>query len=698
MPPTSPLPAAVLAALASMAAPLAGGCGSSGERTDKTPPPALSSRPLTAQDGAGPAQDTWFQSLSAGRTGIAFANGLTPDHMKRYLYNGSGVAIGDYDGDGRPDIYLVGLDSDNKLYRQVDDLRFEDVTERAGVAGGQAWGTGASFVDIDNDGDLDLFVCNLDSANLLYLNDGRGRFTESAAALGLAHVGASNQAAFADYDRDGDLDLYLLTNRVFSVAEELAGTGRLRLVEGKLTVPPEMRDQYMVIAGRLTQAGQQDLLYHQNDDGTFTEVSVEAGIAGFDMGLSATWWDYNGDDWPDLYVANDLKTPDHLYHNNGDGTFTDVIAQVVSHTPWASMGADAADINNDGLQDLLVADMAATTHFKAKATMGEMDGASWFLTYGLPRQFMRNALYLNTGTTRFLEASFLAGVSNTDWTWSVKFGDLDNDGWLDLHVTNGTAQAVNDSDWNRRIEAAKSAGQKDEVRRMLSTAPPQPEANLAFRNVDGERFDDVSHRWGLDQTGVSHGAAFADLDRDGDLDIVVNNFDAPAAVYRNQGNAGRRVLIALRGTQSNRMGLGAVVELRTGDRTQMRQLFPQRGYLSADEPLLHFGLGKQATIDELTVRWPSGVVQRFSGLKTDHLHTITEPASEPSGASADPTVVAERPSTSESPRFRTVGQGMGVHFRHRERTHDDYDKEPLSTWGQRTTSKLIEWLPVESQL
>ena len=518
------------------------------------PLPPLSSKPLAEARGA---EGPLFRRLGEAELGFSFTNELKKENVKRYLENGSGLAIGDFDGDGKPDLYLVSLDGHNKLLRQTDRLRFEDVTAKAGVDGGDAWGSGASFVDVDGDGDLDLYVCNLGSANLLYVNQGDGTFVESAEKAGLAFAGASNLASFADYDRDGDLDAYLLTNRVFGVAESVDGEAKIGRKGGKIVVPDEYKEEIMIVEGRPTQAGQADHLYRNDGDGTFTDVSAEAGIAGYDMGLSVTWWDFDDDGWLDIYVGNDMKTPDHLYRNEGNGKFRDVLPSRVARTPWFSMGADTADVNNDGLMDLLVADMAATTHFKEKATMGDMGRDAWFLTAGHPRQFMRNALYVNTATSRLMEASYLAGISKTDWTWSVRFGDLDNDGLSDLFVTNGMARAVNDSDLNRQIAALQKEGKTKEAEALAQTYPPQEEPNMAFKNRGDLTFEDVSVRWGLDLVGVSHGASLADLDRDGDLDIVVSNLNAPVAVYENQGTGGRRIGVELRSEGKNRFGIGA---------------------------------------------------------------------------------------------------------------------------------------------
>ncbi|MCH8275275.1 MAG: VCBS repeat-containing protein [Armatimonadetes bacterium] len=623
-----------------------------------------------------------FHALSPKESGIDFQNVLLKEHHKKYLLNGSGVCVGDFDGDSRPDIYFVSQDGANRLYRQVGDLVFEDVTSRAGVDGGDAMGAGASFADVDNDGDLDLFVCNIDGPDLLYINQGNGTFKESAEVAGVASPGASTMASFADYDRDGDLDLYLVTYRLYSAYEEAPVIHYIE-IDGKLTIRPDQWEHWALMSGHYVEAGQKDILFRNNGDGTFTDVSGEAGIRGYDLGLSATWWDYNDDGWPDIYVANDLKSSDHLYRNNGDGTFTDVIEETVPHTTWFSMGADSADINNDGLFDLMVGDMSSTTHFMQKTTMGAMGWSGWFLDSAEPRQYMRNTLYLNTGTDRLMEVAYLTGLANTDWTWSIKFGDLDNDGRVDVFVSNGMEKNVNDSDWTTKWERLMEQGRTDEASRLIHERPRQPEVNLAFRNLGDFEFENVGARWGLDFRGVTHGAAFADLDRDGDLDIVINNLHDPAIIYRNDSQSEHRILIRLVGTQSNRFGVGAKVTLETKAGLQVRQLTLARGYLSQDEPLIHFGLGESDRVSRLTVEWPSGVEQVVKNLRADRFYTITEPAS------------ASRPSPPKTAPYEgqfvdTTGE-TGLEFVHTERSFDDYEREPLLPYKLSQLGPGIAW-------
>ena len=638
-----------------------------------------------AQD-AGDEPGTRFVRLGSEQTGIAFENEIDGDHPLRHLYvhgfGGAGVCVGDYDDDGLPDIFLTGQARPSALYRQVSPWKFEDVTVESGVAF-DAWDTGATFVDIDNDNDLDLYVCSYDGPNRLYVNQGDGSFVERASQWGLDYSGASIMAAFADYDRDGDLDVYIVTNRIYA---PLGGgrTPRTVRINGRIELEPGFEETHALQTRRIdgedelyiVQAGQRDLLL-RNDGQRFTNLTDAAGISGFHPGLSATWWDYNADGWPDVYVGNDYWDPDFLYRNNGDGTFTNVIRQAVPCTPWFSMGADAADINNDGLIDFLVADMSATTHFMQKMTMGDMADSRWFLESAQPRQYMRNALYLNTGTSRMMEVAYLSGLDSTDWTWSVKFGDLDNDGWTDVFFTNGSLNHSFNPDFTKKQQELHERLMRTPgvTREMVDNAqwnlvrsqPNRTEANLAFRNAGDLKFENVGEAWGLGDVGLSYGAALADLDRDGDLDIVVANLDEPVGLYRNDTTDANGVLVRLRGTASNSFGIDAVLEAHSAAGTQVKQLTLARGYMSANEPIVHFGIGDAARIDRLSIRWPSGRTQVVRDLAPGRLHTIIETDEKASSASAQ----------TDTPLFREVSSEVGLNYAHRERPFDDYSLQPL---------------------
>lgn len=648
---------------------LAASLGAAGQ--DPAPPAGISWKPL-AKASTGPGE-TLFEKLEVERTGIDFTYFWDPPkkYENEWLLDGSlggGVALGDYDGDGRVDVFLTRAFGGSRLYRNLGGFRFDDVTEGAGIEDDGVWGMGATFADIENDGDLDLFVCAYDAPNQLFVNQGDGTFVERAEEAGLAFTGSSTQVAFADYDRDGDLDAYLLTWRYIH-PETYGQFVKFEIVDGRRVVP----EAYADAVGFMTKpdgtsvtikVGQKDLLYRNDGKGRFSEVSEASGIAGNDMGLGVVWWDYNGDGWPDLYVANDFKGPDKLYRNNRDGTFTDVILEAIPHTPWFSMGADAGDINNDGFLDFVASDMAGTSHYKQKLNMGEMDADGWFLETAEPRQYMANAVYLNSGAGRFLEAAQLLGLSNTDWTWSPKLDDFDNDGWQDLFFSNGMTRNWLNSDLLAEQGRMGGFGSAKGGRVFLDS-PVLRERNLAFRNTGDLRFDQVSQSWGLDHEGVSFGAATADLDGDGDLDLVVNNFDEPVSIYRNQGTTGNRLTVHLRGTTSNRYALGSFVQVETDRGKQVRYLSPVAGYVSSDDASLHFGLGDSTLVGKLLVRWPNGGTSEYHGLEAGRSYTITE-----DGWTSGP-----EEEDSMEPRFRRWDGLAGIE--HQEDAYNDFADQPL---------------------
>ena len=588
------------------------------------------------------------------------------------IETGSGVALADYDGDGLIDIYLTGSDVANKLYRNLGNLKFEDVTEAAGVDGRikdvVVWSSGASFADIDNDGDLDLYVCNMASPNLLFVNQGDGTFVEDTFVRGANYNGASKQANFCDYDRDGDLDFYLVT---YQDTDKIKGD-LTEVIDGETKVIAGKEEYAAIIDGRVEyKVGEHDLLFRNDGTGRFEEVAKSSGIAGYDAGLSSIWCDFNDDGWQDIYVTSDFKQPDHLYQNKQDGTFEDVLSKSVRRTPWFSMGLDAGDLDKDGRNDLLVADMADRTHYGQKLNMGDMADAAWFLSYGHPRQFMTNCLYLNTGTPQFLEFARQAGLAKSDWTWSVRFVDLDLDTNLDVFFTNGHARDAMNSDLMNQHKALDLIKDKELARlkkiEFNRNLPPRNETNLTYANRGDLEFESVGKQWGLDFNGVSHSAGFADFDLDGDLDCVINNYYTPSIVYENEMGSGGRLLVELRSATGNTFGIGSKIEIWQGDDYQRRDLMPGRGYLTSDPMMVHFGIIEGQNVDRLRVTWPDGRAQQFTDIAPNNLYRVID----------SPQASVPASSFGEAKLFVDHTEKYKFDFHHQESDFDDFEREPL---------------------
>lgn len=587
-----------------------------------------------------------FTEMSPRRTGISHIPRMLVDHPMNYLYHSGmtcgGVAIADFDGDGRADIFFAGTTDANRLYRQTGNLRFEDVTATSGegLDGGDAWSAGVTAADVNGDGRIDIYINNYMQPNQLFLNLGKGpdgaavRFRECAREAGLDVIDCSHSTAFADYDGDGRLDAYVLTNRI----EDPEGSQKeMPIVPGSVSttqlpkILPEKEKYYRVwrydAQNWGTEAvGTPDFLFRQtgvNADGVplFEDCTEKAGISGYGDGLSVTWWDPDSDGDPDLYIANDFIEADRWYENNGDGTFSNVLRERVPHTPWFSMGAGFGDVNGDGQLDLLVADMSSTSHFKSKTTMGLMGGIPLKRSlFDDPPQLMRNALYLSNGTNRYEEGAYSHKVSSTDWTWAVKFADYDLDGWEDVYFTNGISRHMNDSDLQITEDMLHGKHMFD----FFREGEMRREKNRAYRNAHGEKFVEVSDDWGLGRVNVSYGSATGDLDGDGDPDLVTVNLEEPVSIYRNDASNPNRISVVLEGKGANTQGLNATLRLKTSHGIQMRHLSPVSGYLSSNEAVVTFGLGDDSEIEELVIEWPFGGVQTVKGLKTGKRYLIKQ--------------------------------------------------------------------------
>jgi enediyne biosynthesis protein E4 len=512
---------------------------------------------------AGKKEPPLFKLLSADETGVSFANTITTNDSLNvqtdvYVYNGAGVAVGDIDNDGLPDIFLSGNMVSSRLYRNKGHMKFEDITERAGVRTTR-WATGATMVDINNDGYLDIYVSVSgpewskaeDRANLLFVNNKDGTFTEAAEQYGIADTGFTTHAVFLDYNKDGCLDLFLLNNSPKDFTRGVSGH------------PSGVRG---------TTPGSHNELY-RNDcpggkPGKFTNVSREAGIlrdAGYGLGVAVA--DLNGDGWPDIYVSNDVAPNDVVYVNNRDGTFTNKAARWLKHTSYAGMGVDIADFNDDGWPDIVQVDMLPRTLSGRKRMSGftTLSGLLESRSQGFRDDYTSNVLQLSNGVAKngdvvFSDIAHLAGVAATDWSWSPLFADFDNDGRKDIFISNGYPKAVNDLDYMSAAFTARRRGKTAEALRLLKQLPAYDVTSFVFRNNGDLTFTDKSKEWGMTRPGFSYGAAYADLDNDGRLDLVVNNIDAPAFIYENvqpKDDAHHYLRVELQGDGSNRRGIGS---------------------------------------------------------------------------------------------------------------------------------------------
>ena len=622
-----------------------------------------------------------FKLLTPARTGVTFANTITTNdsvnvQTEPYIYNGAGVAIGDIDNDGLPDIFFSGNMVSSRLYRNTGAMRFEDITKSAGVATNR-WATGATMVDINNDGYLDIYVSvsgserskGQDRANLLFINNGDRTFTEAAARYGIADTGFTTHAVFLDYNRDGCLDLFLLNNSPKDFARGMADTHPL----GVQSSSPEGYNK----------------LYRNNCDGTFTDVSRQAGIleqVGYGLGVVVA--DVNDDGWPDIYVSNDVAPNDVLYINNRDGTFTDKAGAWLKHTSFAGMGVDIADFNNDGWPDILQMDMLPATLERQKRMSG-------YLTYGgrldLRRRGFRdaydvNSLQLSNGVTPngdvvFSDVARLAGVASTDWSWSALFGDFDNDGYKDVFVSNGYPKAANDLDYQTAMFGARRAGDHQRALRLLKELHSYRLPNYVFRNNADLTFTDKTTEWGMDQPGFSNGAAYADLNNDGRLSLVVNNIDGPASIYQNvqpQDDGHHYLEIQLEGEAPNRRGIGSTLVLTAGGTKQYLYHSPYRGYLSTMDDREHFGLGRATRVDSLKVIWPDGRYQLLTGLSVDRMVTVRQgDAAQTKRGATSPTSPTSTNLHNLLHRFRRMDPLRAPKYKQPETASVDYDVQPL---------------------
>ncbi|MGB5691113.1 MAG: VCBS repeat-containing protein [Flavobacteriaceae bacterium] len=610
--------------------------------------------------------------MASSHTGIDFRNDLkdSPElNILTYLYyyNGAGVATADFNNDGKPDLFFTANQGPDKLYLNQGGMKFLDVTEAAGIKDPKSWSTGVTYVDINSDGLLDIYVCkasgyrSLKGRNLLYENQGIDEngvplYKENAAAYQLDFAGLSTQAAFFDYDLDGDLDLFLLNHSVHP--NRAYGKGA-------------QRSKYDPISG--------DRLF-RNDQGHYKDVSAEAGIfqgkIGYGLGLGIG--DLNNDGYPDVYVGNDFFENDYLYLNNQDGTFTEIISQDPSrlgHTTHYSMGNDLGDINNDGLLDIVSLDMLPENleTYKASGLEYAFPTYQYYLNNGYAPQYMQNTLHLNLGDATFSEIGHLSGIAATEWSWSALLADFDNDGLKDLFISNGIKGATNDMDFvnfisNEEIQRSIDRGMTEAEMSLIDNIPETKVANYFYKNTGELHFQDVTQSWMDSEPSFSNGSVFADLDMDGDLDMVVNNVDEEAYILENQTeNSGSFIHLSFEGGKTNPLGIGVKARIYTSANNSVGENFITRGYLSSVAPTLHFGLGEVSEIDSIRITWPTGQSQLMRNVNANQHIAVNIDDAEPQ---------SELAASGSSSKMVSVLDSL-VPFKHNDQISIEFNRNPL---------------------
>ena len=611
-----------------------------------------------------------FDEVSSSHSGITFSNDIEPDVSTKsnlldfdYFYNGAGVGVGDINNDGLEDVFFTGNQVDNKLYLNKGNLKFEDISEQAGINVDKGWANGVTYVDINNDGWLDIYVSQggplskEERKNRLYINNKDLSFTESANAYGLDDEGISTQSAFFDYDKDGDMDCIVMNESDYYGLDPVTF--------------------HRILLEREQEAYTSYSHMYKNESGVFKDVTIESGITAPTFGLGLAISDFNQDGWLDIYIANDYYQPDNLYINRKNGSFSDRSKVHLSQMSFFGMGIDVADVDNDGLQDIFVLDMAAKDHVRSKTLMASMDLSSFDLlvnTFGFPYQYMFNSLLVNDGGNRYNNVSQLSGVATTDWSWSALINDYDQDGMSDIFVSNGYRKYATDNDFKNKVNKAKATYNNrvplSVKQELYNSIPSESLPNAVFRQKEKLEFEEVQKLWGLEKSTFSNGAATADLDNDGDLDLLINNIDQEALLYENQASNHHNFLNV---KIARDQGQHAVVRITYNGQERMAEIRRVRGYMSSVEPIAHFGLGKKESIEKVVVEFLDGSSVVKENVKANQTLVIDKT----DGVSGAKDVVKVDRKLSTVPAM-----ALGINYTHRENGYNDFAKEVLLPYKQ----------------
>ena len=619
-------------------------------------------------------KDLLFEKQKSSATGVQFQNKILEDANHNiinyiYFYNGGGVSAGDINNDGLPDLYFVSNQNENKLYLNKGDFKFEDITSRAGVAGKSDWNTGTTMVDVNGDGLLDIYVCavsqllNFEGHNELFINNGDGTFTESAKEFGLDFTGYSTQAYFFDFDKDNDLDVYIVNHAVHT-----------SLSHG----PSNKRNERAPLVGDV---------FLENVNGVYTDISEKAGIYGGvnGYGLSASVADYNNDGWDDIFVCNDFHEDDYYYINNQDGTFSEQLEGSFATLSRFSMGSDAADLNADGLIDIVALDMLPYDEKVIKTTEGDdvmLNMQTTLRNLGYKDQYSRNVLHINTPDNIYYESAFANGIADTDWSWAPLIADYNNDGHQDLFISNGIIRRPNDLDFKKYISNTfKKYGEKEGQNWLVSSIEEMPEGAVSNKIYQGnsKKFTEKTGTWISDEASLSNGAVYVDLDLDGDLDLVTNNINAEAGIFQNTTTNNNYLDVQLSYQEGNSHAFGAKVKLYSNGAIHLKELYTTRGFLSSIESKLHFGLGNNTAVDSVQIIWPNQTTQTISNPEVNSILKVAY-------QEGLPMLAASEENTKSSPLFEKT---TAINFKHEEDIYNDFFNERLIPYKVSTQGPAV---------